>query len=235
MSNEGGNPILGVNRRALVTLPPPKGTNEVILPVRIDSYAGDTSALEAYFFKDGVEYGSKSVPDCSMWIAVHIVSGKIDHDLTDCGYKSLEELLKTYKGFKVLGLKESRKDAELEEARAIAEDVLEELLTEDSVLLHIEGELNLPDGAIKKAYKTLHKAGSVKKPKIDRDEVFYSLSVEDILSQAKELRIPKKKLTPEIIKQIETKIEDSMGSFYDTIQDAISEVIGENEAQTNET
>lgn len=215
--------------------------NKVILPVRLDSYAGDTSALEAHFFKDGEEYGAKSVPDDSMWIAVFIVNGKIDHSLTDYGYESLEELLETYKNEKIIGLRENRKDAELERARDIAEDTLEFLMSEEaytaySVLLDIEGELNLPVGAIKKAYKTLRKArtGRAKAPMIDKDEVFYSLCVEDILSQAKEMRIPKKKLTPEVIKQIETKIEDSMGSFYDRIQDAINEVISEMEAHSNE-
>lgn len=140
---------------------------------------------------------------------------------------------------KIIGLTENRKYAELEEARAVAEDALEILLTEDSVLLHIEGELNLAPGAIKKAYRTLQKArtGRAKVPliDIDRNEVFYSLCVEDILIQAKEMRIPRKKLTPEVIKQIETRIEDSMGTGNDKIQDAISEVIGETEAQTNES
>lgn len=121
-----------------------------------------------------------------------------------------------------------RKDAKLEDARTIVMDVLEELLTEDRVLLNIEGELNLAPGAIEKAYKTLQKARTGRaKIGIDKDEIFYSLCVEDILNQAKEMKIPKKKLTTEVIKQIETKIEDSMGSFYDRIQDAISEVIGE--------
>lgn len=208
-----------------------------IIPVRLDSYAGDTSALEAHFFDDKDEYGGKSVPDDCMWAAVYIQDGKIDHSMTDYGYRSLEELLETYKGEKIIGLRENRKDAELERARDIAEDTLEALMTEDNVLLDIEGELNLPPGSIEKAYKTLHKArtGRAKKKKIDKDEIFYSLCVQDILAEAKELKIPRKKLTPEIIKQIETKIEDSMGSFHDMIQDAISEVIGETEAQTNES
>lgn len=208
-----------------------------IIPVRLDSYAGNTSALEAHLFEDKEEYGGKSVPDDCMWAAVYILDGKIDHSMTDYGYRSLEELLETYKGEKIIGLTENRKDAELERARDIAEDTLETLLTEDSVLLHIEGELNLPPGSIKKAYKTLHKArtGRAKAPKIDRDEVFYSLCVEDILSQAKEMRIPKKKFTPEVIKQIETKIEDGIGSFHDMIEDAISEIISETEAHSNES
>ncbi len=130
--------------------------NKVILPMRLDSYAGDTSELEVRLFKTPEDYPQD--PNKSMWAAVHIVNGKIDHSLTDYGYHSLKELLTTYKNEKIIGLKENRKDAGLEEARGIAEDALEVLLTEDSVLLHIEGELNLPDGAIKKAYKTLQKA-----------------------------------------------------------------------------
>ncbi len=207
-----------------------------ILPIRLDSYAGKTSALEAHLFEDKEEYGGKSVPDDNMWAAVYILDGKIDHSMTDYGYRSLEELLETHKGEKIIGLTESRKDVELERARDIAEDTLEALMTEDSVLLHIEGELNLPPGSIKKAYKTLHKAraGRAKKTGIDKDEVFYWFSVEDILIQAKEMRIPRKKFTPEVIKQIERKIEDSMGTGNDMIQDAISEVISEAEAHSNE-
>ncbi len=210
--------------------------NKVILPIRLDSYAGDTSALEAHLFNDKEEYGGKSVPDDSMWIAVYILNGKIDHSLTEYGYRSLEELLDTHKKEKIMGIKENRKDAELERARDITEDTLGVLLTKDKVLLRIEGELNLAHGAIQKAYRTLQKArtGRVKKIGMDKEEVFYSFCVEDIFSQAKEMRIPRKKLTPEIIKQIEIKIEDSMGSFHDKIQDAISEVISETEAQTNE-
>lgn len=149
-------------------------SNKVILPVRLDSYAGETSALEAHLFNDKEEYGNKSVPDDSMWIAVYIVNGKIDHSQTDYGYRSLDELLKTYKNEKIIGLRENRNDAELERARDIAEDTLETLLTEDSVLLHIEGELNLAPGAIKKAYRTIRKArtGGAKVPLIDRDEVY---------------------------------------------------------------
>jgi hypothetical protein len=96
--------------------------------------------------------------------------------------------------------------------------------------------INLPE-SIQKAYKTLRKArtGRTKKTGIDKDEVFYWFSVEDILIQAKEMRIPWKKLTPEIINQIERKIEDSMGTGNDMIQDAISEVISETEAHSNES
>ncbi len=202
----------------------------VILPVRLDSYAGNKSALEAHFFEDKEEYGGQSVPDDSMWIAVHIVNGKIDHGLTDYGYQSLEELLDAHKKENVIGLKENRKDAQLEEARAIAEDVLEELLTEESedTVLHIEGELNLPDGAIKKAYWTLDRArrGSAKKAKIDGDEVFYSLSIEDIFMQAEEIGIDKKKLTGDAIKQIIDRIEGSLEDTNDKIQEAIKDEFG---------
>lgn len=196
--------------------------NKKIIPIRLDSYAGVESALEAHFYEDKEEYGGKSVPDDSMWAAVYILDGKIDHSMTEYGYRSLEELLKAYKGEKIIGLRENRKGAELERARDIAEDVLEALQTEDNTLLYIEGELNLPPGSIEKAYKTLHKA---RKTGIDKDEIFYSLCVQDILAEAKEMRISKKKLNPEIILRIEMKIEDSMGSFHEKIQDAISEVI----------
>lgn len=206
--------------------------NTAILPIRLDSYAGDMSALEAHFFENKEEYGGKSVPDDSMWIAVYIVNGKIDHSRTEYGYKSLEELLDTHKKEKITGLKENGKDAELEEAQAIAEDTLELMLTENRVLLYIEGELNLPDGAIKKAYKTLRKArkGRAKAPKIDKNEVFYSLSVWDILVQAKGMGIPRKKLTPEILKEIKSTFENNTSSYLneianETLQDAISEVI----------
>ena len=204
-------------------------TNKVILPVRLDSYAGDTSALEAHLFNDKEEYGGKSVPDDSMWAAVYILDGKVDHSLTEYGYRSLEELLDTHKKEKIMGIKENRKDAELEEARAVAEDALEILLTEDSVLLHVEGELNLPPGSIKKAYKILHKArtGRAKKTGIDKDEVFYSLCIEDIFTQADELRIPRKKLTPEIIKRIEQKVEESLGNANDSIGDVITEIMND--------
>lgn len=126
-----------------------------------------------------------------------------------------------------------RKDAEREEARTIVMDVLEALLNEDRVLLNIEGELNLTPGAIEKAYKTLQKArtGRTKKTGIDKDEIFYSLCIEDIFWQAKEMKIPRKKLTPEIIKEIKGRIEDKMGSANYTIMDAINEVIGETEEQ----
>jgi hypothetical protein len=126
-----------------------------------------------------------------------------------------------------------RKDAEREEARTIVMDVLEALLNEDRVLLNIEGELNLAPGAIEKAYKTLQKArtGRTKKTVIDKDEIFYSLCIEDIFWQAKEMKIPRKKLTTEIIKEIKGRIEDKMGSANYTIMDAISEVIGETEKQ----
>lgn len=147
--------------------------NKVILPVRLDSYAGNTSALEAHLFSDKEEYGGKSVPDDSMWAAVHIVNGKIDNDLTDYGYRSRKELLETYKKEKIMGVR------------------------------------------------------TAKKTVIDKDEIFYSLCVEDILSQAKEMKIPLKKLTPEVIKQIETRIEGSMWNIPDMIQDAISETIKE--------
>ena len=189
--------------------------NKVILPIRLDSYAGDTSALEAYLYDDKEEYGGKSVPDDSMWAAVYILNGKIDHSLTEYGYRSLEELLKTHKNEKIIGLRENRKDAE---------DTPGVLLAEDWAALETKWAQDVAE----------ERTGSAKVPLIDRDEVFYSLCVEDILSQAKEMRIPRKKLTPEVIKQIENRIEDSMGSFYDRIQDAISEVIGEKEAQTNE-
>ncbi len=211
--------------------------NTVILPVRLDSYAGNMSALEAHFFKDGEEYGGKSVPDDSMWIAVPIINGKVSHEDIDYGYKSLRELLEEYKNhdYKITGLRANRKDAEIERARDIAEDALEVLLTEDRVLLHIEGELNLPDGAIKKAYRTLQKAreGRAKAPEIDRDEVFYSLCIEDILSQAEEMEIPKEKLTPEVIKQIIERIEGSLEDTNDKIQDAINDEL-DLEAQTDE-
>lgn len=142
--------------------------NKVILPMRLDSYAGDTSELEVRLFKTPEDYPQANK---SMWAAVHIVNGKIDHSLTDYGYHSLKELLKTYKNEKIVGLKENRKDAKLEEARDIAEDALEVLLTEDSVLLHVEGELNLPDGAIKKAYRTLRKARTGRAKKTIQDAI----------------------------------------------------------------
>lgn len=210
--------------------------NKVILPIRLDSYAGDESALEAHFYEDKEEYGGKSVPDDSMWIAVYILDGKIDHSMTEYGYRSLEELLDTHKKEKIMGLTENRKDAGLERARDIAEDALEILMTEDSVLLHVEGELNLPPGSIKKAYKTLHKArtGRAKKTGIDKDEIFYSLCIEDIFWQAKEMKIPRKKLTTEIIKEIKDRIGDKMGSANYIIMDAISEVISETGAHINE-
>jgi len=88
--------------------------NKVILPIRLDSYAGDTSALEAHLYNDKEEYGGKSVPDDSMWAAVYILNGKIDHSMTEYGYRSLEELLKAYKNEKIVGLRENREDAELE-------------------------------------------------------------------------------------------------------------------------
>jgi len=199
-------------------------SNKVILPIRLDSYAGSESALEAHFYEDKEEYGGKSVPDDSMWIAV---------SMTEYGYRSLEELLNAYKGEKSIGLRENRKDAELERARDIAEDTLEALMTDDSVLFHVEGELNLPPGSIKKAYKTLQKArtGRAKKTGIDKDDIFYSLCIEDIFWQAKEMKIPRKKLTTEIIKEIKDRIGDKMGSANYIIMDAISEVIGETEKQ----
>ena len=204
--------------------------NKVILPVRLDSYAGETSALEAHLFNDKEEYGGKSVPDDCMWAAVYIVNGKIDHSLTEYGYRSLEELLETYKNEEIIGLRENRKEAE-QEARDIAEDVLEVLIDEDSVLLHIEGELNLPDGAIRNAYKTLQKArtGHGKAHGIDREEIFYSLSIEDIFAQAEEMGIPQKKLTPKAVKEIKNIIEDNTGRLNEIasedIQGAISDVI----------
>jgi len=96
--------------------------NKIILPVRLDSYAGDTSALETHLFNDKEEYGGKSVPDDSMWIAVYIVNGKIDHSLTEYGYRSLEELLNTHKDEKIIGLRENRKDAEDTPGVLLAED-----------------------------------------------------------------------------------------------------------------
>lgn len=202
----------------------------VILPVRLDSYAGKKSAIEVHFYEDKEEYAGQSIPDDSMWIAVPIINGKVSHDDIDHGYKSLEELLKEYKNhnLKIIGLRENRKDAELEEARGIAEDVLEELMTEENVLLHIEGGLNLPDGAIKKAYRTLAKArkGSVKKAGIDRDEIFYSLSIEDIFMQAEEVGLPKEKLTRDAIKQIIERIEGSLEDTNEKIQDAIKDEFG---------
>lgn len=207
--------------------------NKVILPVRLDSYAGETSALEVYFYEDKEEYGGKSVPDDSMWAAVYLVNGKIDHSMTEYGYRSLDELLKTHKKEKITGLRANRKDAEVEEARVIAEDILEVLLTEESesTPIHIEGELNLAPGSILKAYRILAKArkkeSQKKQSKIDKDEIFYSLSVEDIFMHADELRIPRKKLTPEIIKRIEKTVEDGLGSVNDSIGDAITDVIRE--------
>lgn len=120
-------------------------------------------------------------------------------------------------------------DAELERAMGIAVDALELLLSEDRVLLYIEGELNLPDGAIEKAYKTLHKVStqSAKPPKIDREEVFYSIRVEDIFMQAQEMGIPKKKLTSEALKQIIRRIEGSLEDTNLKIQDAIKDEIPE--------
>lgn len=125
----------------------------------------------------------------------------------------------------------SEKDAKLEEARGIAEDALEVLLDEEIVLLNIEGKLNLAPGSIEKAYNTLQKArtGRAKKTGIDKDEVFYSLCIEDIFWQAKEMKIPRKKLTSKTIKEIKDRIGDKMGSVNDTIMEAISEVIGDEE------
>lgn len=121
--------------------------NKVVLPVRLDSYTGKDSALEAFF---------RGSEEKSMWIAVWIVNGKVEHDTIDYGYRSLEDLLETYKGETVIGL---RKSAALDEARQIAEDALGVLLaTEDGVVNFLEGEIGLEDGAIKKAYKTLLKA-----------------------------------------------------------------------------
>lgn len=105
------------------------------------------------------------------------------------------------------------KNTGLEEARNIAEDALGVLLTEDSVLLYIEGELNLPDGAIQRAYRVLQRAGKEgggKIPKIDREEIFYSLCVDDIFLQAEELGISKKKLTPEKVKEIKETLADNL-------------------------
>lgn len=78
-----------------------------IIPIRLDSYAGETSALEVHFFK-GDEYGGKSTPDKSMWIAVHMIDGKIDQGETDYGYESLKELLETYKDHKIIGLNQAK-------------------------------------------------------------------------------------------------------------------------------
>lgn len=200
----------------------------VILPVRLDSYAGAMSAIEAHFFKSSEEYGAKSVPDKSMWIAVPIINGKVSHDNIDYGYKSLKELLEEYKNhdYRIVGLRTNRKDAELERAREIAEDALGVLLAgEDNVVAFIQGEIGLEDGALKKAYQTLRKAKtqSTKVPEIDRDEVFYSLCIDDIFLQADEAGVPKEKLTRDAIKQIIRRIEGSLEDTNNKIQDAITD------------
>lgn len=128
-------------------------SNKVILPLRLDSYGGSDSAVELFL-------SDPSEPVKSMWIAVHIENGKVLHDLTDYGYKSLKELREAYKGENVIGL---RKSAALDEARQTAEDTLGVLLaTEESVISFLEGEIGLEDGAIKKAYRTLLRAGKAK-------------------------------------------------------------------------
>lgn len=198
-----------------------------IMPVRIDTVHGRTSELEVRLFKKIEEY--PKYPDVSMWVAVPIVDGRVLHDDIDYGYRSLEELLKTYKNEKIIGVKENRKDAELEEARETAEDTLGVLLAgEDAIISFIEGEIGLEDGAIKKAYKTLQKARKAitKAPKTtEKDRVFFSLSVEDIFIQAGELRIPKRKLTPAVIAQIENKIGDGLGNVNEIIGEAITDVL----------
>ena len=146
-----------------------------VLPVRLDSYTGKTSALEAHFFKDREEYAAQSVPDDHMWIAVWIKDGKVEYDTIDYGFQSLEELLETYKTEKIIGLKEDRKDADLEKAREIAEAVLASLLAKNKdIVALMESEIGEDEGAISKAFRTLRKAraGRVKKvPEIDREEV----------------------------------------------------------------
>ncbi len=207
-------------------------TNRTIIPVRVDTVHGETSELEVRLFETTDKY--PEYPSKSMWIAVPVVDGKVMYDDIDYGYRSLRELLKTYKNEKIIGLKENRKDAKLEEAMEIAEDTLGVLLaTEDGVIGFVEGEIGLEDGAIKKAYKTLRKAKTscVKVSKADKDEVFYSLTVEDIFTQADELGIPLKKLTPEVLKQIEDKVGDGLGNVNDSIGEAISEVIHEKEGR----
>lgn len=77
---------------------------KVIIPVRIDSYAGNTTALEVHKFEDKEEYAAKSIPDDSMWIAVYMIDGRVKYDLTDYGYESLEELLETYKNERIVGV-----------------------------------------------------------------------------------------------------------------------------------
>lgn len=206
----------------------------VIIPVRIDTVHGETSELEVRLFKNIDEY--PEYPNKSMWIAVPIVDGKVMYDDIDYGYRSLKELLKAYKNEKIIGRRTNRKDADLEEAREIAEDTLGVLLaTEDGVITFVEGEIGLEDGAIKKAYKTLRKAKKdrAKTPRTDKDEIFYSLSVEDILNVAKDMGIPKKKLTPELIKRIKDGAQDIIPNdiVTDGIRFAIEDAMQEKEGQ----
>lgn len=206
-------------------------SNKVIIPVRIDTVHGKTSELEVRLFKHN-EY--PEYPSDSMWVAVPVEDGKVLHDDIDYGYGSLKELLKTYKKEKIMGIRRDRKGAGLEEAREIAEDALGILLAGDETLLScIEADIGLEDGAIKKAYRTLRKAreDSAKAPP-DKDEVFYSLNVEDIFTQADELGISIKKLTPEVLKQIKEKVGDSLGNVNDIIGEAISEVVQKKERRT---
>lgn len=58
--------------------------------------------------------------------------------------------------------------------------------------------------------------------------VFYSLSNEDILSQAKEMKIPRKKLTPEVMQKIKRRVKEEINEFVnDALQEAISDAIHE--------
>lgn len=69
---------------------------------------------------------------------------------------------------------------------------------------------------------------------MELDEVFYSLRNEDILRIARDMRIPKKKLTPEIIDRIKRRVEDEIKEHVEEVmQKAISDVIHEKEEKMN--
>lgn len=60
--------------------------------------------------------------------------------------------------------------------------------------------------------------------------VFYSLCNVDILRQAKEMKIPRKKLTPDVMEKIKRSVEEEIKEYVkDVLQDAISDAIHEKE------
>lgn len=63
------------------------------------------------------------------------------------------------------------------------------------------------------------------------DEVFYSLSNEDILRHAKLMRISRKKFMPEVMQKIKRMIKDEIKEYVnDVVQEAISDAVHEKEA-----